>query len=159
MYEVHITDPEVELDSTWKQLVIELDSGDNPIQPMYSRYLKGEYETVYNFVKDIPCSRLKIEQYGVLPEHCEHPNYFEFHIKALKEDPYLETRPYGAHLSRNPQKDGRFLTLRGYVTLTEITQRFNWLKYNLEKRNIPYSNIQREYVVYDSNITLDNNWK
>lgn len=158
-FEIHITNPKIQLDNSWKELVIELDKGDTPIQPMFSKYVKASYllEVISEY-SNIPADRIKIEQYSNLPNFVEWPEYYEYHIKVNCNKPELDLQDISAKLSRNPQKDGRFITLRGYCSKGRIDSRFNKLLERIKEKAYAYSNIQKELVVYDNNKSLDKGW-
>ncbi|MEO1376111.1 MAG: hypothetical protein AAFW70_17720 [Cyanobacteria bacterium J06635_10] len=114
--------------------------------------------------RDIPIS--DIEAQKLLKS-----NYFEFHIKViLSEDENLEVlRKYclehDAHLSANAFKklvDGkqqRFITMRVYgVGYKSAQKRFDNLLTLLKAKGFQLSQQQREYTVYDSNLSLDAGW-
>ena len=156
VYEIHITNPHIELDNTWKKLTIELDKGEHPVQPMFSKYLRTTEEEALSIVKDIPCDRAKVEQYTNIPEWCS-GLYYEYHLKMAHDHPSVPSGTYGGKLSKNAQKDGRFITLRS-EDYRDIEQRFELLRYRLARLDIPYSNVQKELVIYDSNLDLDKGW-
>ncbi len=114
--------------------------------------------------RDIPISDIEAQK---LPKS----NYFEFHVKAiLSADENLEVlRKYclqhDAHLSTNALKqlvDGkqqRFITMRVYaVGYKSAQKRFDNLLVILKNKGFKLSQQQREYTVYDSNLSLDAGW-
>ena len=159
LFEIHITSSKLKLDLSWKELVIELNQGDTLIQPMYSKYIRSDsvLDVVNNYI-DIDAERLKIEQCSELPEFVKSPKYYEYHIKVANNDPDLYLQDISARLSKNAQKSGRFITLRGYYIKSRIDKRFELLIERIKEKGYTFSNIQRELVVYDSNINLDNGW-
>ncbi|MEM9927493.1 MAG: hypothetical protein AAF915_27780 [Cyanobacteria bacterium P01_D01_bin.50] len=114
--------------------------------------------------RDIPISDIEAQK---LPKS----NYFEFHVKViLSEYKNLEMlRKYclqhDAHLSANAFKklvDGkqqRFITMRVYgVGYKSAQKRFDNLLTLLKAKGFQLSQQQREYTVYDSNLSLDTGW-
>ncbi|KST63868.1 hypothetical protein [Mastigocoleus testarum] len=114
--------------------------------------------------RDVPVSDIEAQR---LPKS----NYFEFHVKViLSADKNLEVlRRYclqhDAHLSRNTFKrlvDGqqeRFITMRIYgVGYRSAQKHFDNLLRLLKSKGFQLSQQQREYTVYDSNLSLDAGW-
>ncbi len=98
-------------------------------------------------------------------------NYFEFHaLVALPTEIIPEAlrsicRTFGGHLSRNALKRDdagrtlRFVTMRvADVGSARASARFDELLRALRDKGFELSKIQREYVVFDSNFTLDEGW-
>lgn len=159
LYEVHITYPQEPLGFGWKELIIELDKGDTPIQPMYSKYLEREcLHDLLTELSHIEAERIKIERYKNIPDFIEWPEYYEYHIKIHTNELDIQVEDIGAKLSKNAQKDGRFITLRGYYSRSEVEARFSLLKMRIKEKGYSFSNIQKELVVYDSNVNLDKGW-
>ena len=168
VYEVHVTGVSEEdanslLLRGYKELHIELSSGENILQVQYSKFISAaSSKDVISSLNDIKYDRLKVERYTDLPVKVSGKGkYFEFHIKVKKVTEEVRAICYEteAHISRNPQKDGTFLTLRGYTSLNEIGDRFNRLVNVLKLEGISFSNKQFEYVEYDSNFNYDKGWK
>lgn len=159
IFEVHITNPFIKLDESWKEIEIVLNKGSTLIQPMFSRYFNvPNLLTLTQELKDIKADRIKIERYDNLPQFIEWPEYYEYHIKVHDNNPNVEVDDIGGKISRNAQKDGKFITLREYTSKFDIDYKFLLLTRRLEESNYTYSNIQKELVVYDSNVGMDNGW-
>lgn len=114
--------------------------------------------------RDIPMEDIEAQK---LPES----NYFEFHVKViLSAGDNLEMLKkyclqHDAHLSANAFKklvDGkqqRFITMRVYsVGYKSAQQRFDDLLVLIKAKGFKFSQQQREYTVYDSNLNLDAGW-
>lgn len=125
-------------------------------------------------------NRIKLEvdtDSKLIPQQLDDPRvqndkyYFEYHIKldlpnhydlkALKQLVY----PLGGHLSRNDFKSTtdriqRFVTLRGHRCLLETAEdQFSQLLTVIEESDqITVLEIEKEYVVYDTNYQLDSGW-
>ncbi|MDJ1174202.1 hypothetical protein [Roseofilum capinflatum] len=97
--------------------------------------------------------------------------YFEHHIKVLL--PPLaalsllreRVKPHAAHLSRNALKrrsdhyQERFVTQRCWgVGRREAQEHLEQLLAAIADLNTPILEIEREFVVYDSNFELDRDW-
>ncbi|WP_240809855.1 hypothetical protein [Actinomadura sp. WMMA1423] len=97
--------------------------------------------------------------------------YFEHHIKLLL-DPGDDTAalaetvvPHGAHLSRNARRvraDGRserFVTQRCHrVGARTAGQRLDTLTSVLRANGHDIASVEREFVVFDGNASLDDGW-
>ena len=159
IFEVHVTNPSVELDSDWKQLEIVLEKGETPHQPMYSKYFNREdLQALTTELSYIKAERVKIERYDNLPQFIEWPEYYEYHIKVHDNNPDVRVDDIGGKISRNAQKDGKFITLREDFSKRAIDGKFMLLQMRLEEKGYTTSNIQKELVVYDSNKSMDNGW-
>lgn len=114
--------------------------------------------------QDVPISDMEAQK---LPKS----NYFEFHVKViLSADENLEIlRKYclqhDAHLSANAYKQlvdakqQRFITMRVYgLGYKSAQKRFDNLLELLKAKGFKLSQQQREYTVYDSNLSLDAGW-
>lgn len=125
-------------------------------------------------------NRIKIE---VTPENddvpqssveaLQHPDdrYFEHHIKVLL-NAEMDLRSlrtivelHSAHLSYNAlkifpdQHQERFITQRcRRMGRDEADQRLQWLVQAIEKLDYPILKVEREFVVYDNNLALDQDW-
>lgn len=97
--------------------------------------------------------------------------YFEHHIKVLlsPEAPLASiaelVQQHGAHLSRNPRRhrdDGqheRFITQRcSQVGQTSARRRLKELLAEIEQARLPVVEVEQEFVVFDSNLSLDAGW-
>jgi hypothetical protein len=127
-----------------------------------------------------PVTRIKIEAAVGNPgvpqsdaEARDHPaeRYFEHHVKLLLEDgadvsPLVEVAErHNAHLSRNALRvrdDGRrerFVTQRCRpVGRAEARRRLDGLLDALAPLGHPILEIEEEFVVYDSNLAIDEGW-
>lgn len=159
IFEVHVTNPYIELNNGWKKLEIVLDKGVTPHQPMYSKYFNKEnLLTLINELRYIKAERVKIERCNNLPAFVEWPEYYEYHIKVHNNNPDVVVDDIGGKISHNPQKDGKFITLREGLSKAAIEGKFRLLQKRLEEKQYTTSNIQKELVVYDSNIRMDDGW-
>lgn len=107
-------------------------------------------------------------------ENCFDKNgntYFEHHVKILHDSNINVAElvnlaeSHSAHLSQNAlakRKDGffeRFITQRCFsVGRTEAQQRLDVLVKQIEKFNYQIIDVEQEFVVYDSNLSLDAGW-
>ncbi|WP_291721687.1 hypothetical protein [Bernardetia sp.] len=131
--------------------------------------------------KNYEVSRVKIEAH---PENTGIPmtksdilksqleNYFEAHYKIIlpvfsqaKENLLSLVEKHAAHLSKNAFKkrknhsEERFVTKRMYnVGKTEAYQSFEELHKTLKENNYQIDKKIVEYCVFDSNVSVDNNW-
>ena len=183
-YEVHIT---IKLD-VWcaieakKQLAdmiaagfkvtfIELSSGEFPRQVMLTYYtLKGSIADViedYNKrLSAIVIVRVKIEV-GASSVPAEYlpksGQYYEFHLLVETVDPVcldhsVKCIDKDLRVSRSPFKrsDHFFITLRDFTqTRSEAIERIDRI---LARIDLPVLKLERELVVYDSNISIDRGW-
>jgi len=171
-----------------KPILIQLDNGANPTQPMSSSTHKGTLGKVYNEVMDLANKlskhnfkvlRVKIEASPFNQEipqtttealnHCP-TNYFEHHaLLVLNDRQCMDSinkvcRDYNAHLSQNRFKvftEGclKFLTIRNYkLGRNEAEYMFSELLQSLDNINTKVKNSITEYCVYDSGIQLDYGW-
>ena len=169
-----------------KSVFIALERGQTPAQPMMTRQSRGilatQIEAANALARDcqnagFAVARVKLE---VAPWNEDVPQrddqadarrYFEHHVKLLlPADADLgalqnAVAPMGAHLSRNARRardDGqneRFVTARGYNVGRETAeQQFEQLMQTLRALPHPILETEREYVVYDSNLALDQGW-
>jgi hypothetical protein len=114
--------------------------------------------------EDVPQSRI---------EALQHPDdrYFEHHIKVLlnaEMDVQILraiVEPHSAHLSYNAckvrpdQRQERFITQRCLrMGRDEATQRLQWLVQAIERLDYSILKVEREFVVYDNNLALDQDW-
>lgn len=147
--------------------------------------LAGELQTASVLGRSLdaegfPVTRVKIEAApgnpGVPQSEAEargHPSerYFEHHVKLLLEDgadvsPLVEiAERHGAHLSRNALRvrdDGRherFVTQRCRpVGRAEARRRLDALLDALAPLGHPILETEEEFVVYDSNLAVDEGW-
>ena len=171
-----------------KCLAIVLDRGTAPSQPMLTRHSRGTLTQEKANAAEISrqlteagftVSRIKIE---AAPTNADVPRsdaeagvqtdrYFEHHLKILLESdtdlmPLKQiAEQHAAHLSRNALKfreDGkqeRFVTQRcfsaGSVT---AHQQFELLLHALTTASYTLLKTEAEFVVYDSNLALDDGW-
>lgn len=171
----------------WKYLHIILARGDRPSQPMLTRHLHGDLGSAHHAADEekgalesegFPVTRVKIE---VAPSNEDVPRsdaasqpscrHFEHHIKLLlPPDADIDAltaaaQRHDAHLSRNALKqraDGyaeRFVSQRCFgVGRATAKQRFDALLRELSTAGYPVLDTEQEYVVYDSNLSLDDGW-
>ena len=159
--------------------------GDNPIQPMLSKFKNGSSSQVIKRAKEMV--ETMREDYGILPvrvkveamihnkgvpegeNSCNNDNYFEFHLKIIVNHSNEWNRlanicsEKGAHLSFNAFKKETepLVTLRlpGQIGSIRALQIKDELMVHLKKHGFhSNSSIQSEYSVYDSNIQLDSGW-
>ncbi|KAJ3317327.1 hypothetical protein HDV06_001703 [Boothiomyces sp. JEL0866] len=193
LYEIHIT---IESIPNYREILrriqnqfalkltaIELDSGVNPTQVMYSKFqsfddISGVHSHAQQINEEITelgvnVLRTKLECLASNgPSIAQKEKYFEFHWKLLLKDAekiklkkdLSESKLIDRlHLSRNAFKkvdDGEqlYLTLRNYDGgYNEAIQEFDSVTKLLELYTI--LKYEREYVVYDSNFHLDSGWK
>ena len=169
-----------------KFLQIELDRGSTPTQPMLTWHTRGTLEDQRSFAEErantlrqvgLPVTRIKLE---VATDHSGVPVlnryrgddcYFEYHIKLLLDSDVdiarLSTlvQVYDARLSCNAfkhradDKQERFVTLRCHsVGLYTANMRFRELNDSLHKSGYPILDVEEEYVVYDSDVSVDAGW-
>ena len=196
-YECHITvEAEVhqidgfrklcaELDS--KALVIVLDNGLHPRQPMLAKILKGSPEEVvwaivqivqklsqlFRVIRvkietELSCPSVpnsKVEAQG-LSKDC----YFEFHIRLrLQKDEIVdelrnEVKSYEGHLSNNALSENgryqqRFITQRfKNIGKEEAEQGLEELLSFLKQKKLCVDKVIREFNIFDSNADLDSGW-
>ncbi|MBI4852432.1 MAG: hypothetical protein HY819_11615 [Acidobacteria bacterium] len=168
--------------------LIELPNGINRFQPMTSLYHQGSFESVLKEVNGLAQSltqegfkviRVKIEalinnlNVPITDEQAKKfpNNYFEFHLlvtlSSEKDKERLKNlcTQNNAHLSQNAFKktlyglNQHFVTMRLYnIGKTNAKAEFSKLIEMLKKENFSLSNKLQEYIVYDSNISLDQGW-
>lgn len=170
-----------------KALIIELNVGDRPVQPMLcKRHAASTTDTlsdISNMVdvlaKEFKVERVKVEaslrNRGIpmvgtdaegLPADC----YFEHHIKLelpvnLDDNELREqVKRYDGYLSKNPLnedslKQRRFVTQRFYnSTMKYALSRLDELEDFLVRTNYDVLQVIREFNIYDSNIERDAGW-
>ncbi|MBC7805528.1 MAG: hypothetical protein H7145_05200 [Akkermansiaceae bacterium] len=171
----------------WKYLHIILARGDTPSQPMLTRHVHGDLESACHEASEatrafesagFPVTRVKIEaapwNEGVPQSDAEAQTvsrHFEHHIKLLLPPDAVTTaltfvaQRHEAHLSRNALKqraDGyaeRFVSQRCFgVGRATAQKRFDALLSDLATFGHPVLDTEEEYVVHDSNLSLDNGW-
>ncbi len=169
-----------------KSVFIALERGQTPLQPMLTRESRGTFATQLKAANALQreceaagfaVTRVKLE---VAPwnedvpqrgEDADARRYFEHHIKLLlptdadTDELQAVLAPLGAHLSRNARRvreDGyceRFVTGRSHGAGSATAQRqFEALMQVLRALPHPILESEREYVVYDSNLALDQGW-
>ena len=170
----------------FKYLCIVLSRGDSPEQPMLTRHVRGDLSSAQAVATNTAnrlaadgflVTRTKIEVSpwcaGVpLPDGDAVPGrYFECHVKLLLP-PGANTDAltavavrHDAHVSRNAVKvrgDGhaeRFVTQRGFgIGRGAAKARFDALLAGLAPLGYPVLDAEEEYVVQDSNLSLDRGW-
>lgn len=161
---------------------IELARGVAPSQPMITTWGKGNFATqlaaAQNLARELenagfPVVRVKLE---VADESWNEfgnavGRYFEHHLKLLippqKSLDELEKRvqKHGAHLSRNARRvrdDGqneRFITQRVFDATPETARAaFETLEAEIAELDFQNLEVEREFVVFDSNFALDAGW-
>ncbi|MFP2956290.1 hypothetical protein ACLEPN_00270 [Myxococcus sp. 1LA] len=164
-----------------KVLCIELARGVAPRQVMLTQHgacsveaSRQRAETLAQEVHDT-CGartcRIKVEARWPLPLHRREvvpPLYLEHHVRVATRD--LESlerlaAANAAHLSRNAYKsfpDGlqeRFLTQRfGPRDDARMAARFDALLAALASEGLPVTKVERECVLFDDNLSLDEGW-
>jgi len=170
-----------------KAIVIALERGTTPVQPMSASYHRGAlaevqpevFELARRFAAEgFDVTRVKIEATGAnrdLPETdaeaAERPElYFEFHVKvSLPVDAdhgalAALCEAHDAHLSRNARRVSaglrvHFVTQRAYgLGRGNATERFHQLHRSLRAAGYELSHVLVEYTVYDSNVHVDHGW-
>ncbi|MEM9072259.1 MAG: hypothetical protein AAGE52_27375 [Myxococcota bacterium] len=166
----------------WKFVSIELPRGVMQQQPMTATYHQGVFAKVLGEVRAMgaelasagfPVVRTKVEAVSAahMPADPSAMGYFEYHLKLRlpNADATLAAMElavaHGAHLSRNARRtltDGsheRFVTLRvHHAGRREADARFRALEADLRALGVPLSHRLREFVVYDSNASVDDGW-
>lgn len=170
-----------------KALVIELNVGDRPIQPMLckrhsdsaSDTLKDISKMIASLASEFEIERVKVEaslsNSGIptlnssaenLPVDC----YFEHHVKielpvSFDEEKLRDgVKVYSGHLSKNPlntdnSKQRRFVTQRFYrSTMQCALSQLEELERFLVEANYEILQVIREFNIYDSNIERDAGW-
>jgi hypothetical protein len=171
-----------------KPILIELPTYKVSYQLMTSKYhnnnnlekLKIELLDTVNKLREydfIPI-RLKIEAslnnytVPILKEDIKNiDDYFEFHFKVLINNPLeldklkiscKENQLYissNAFKSLDNNKHERFITLRVFNTIkSKALEKYNDTFKILKREDFKILNVEKEYVVYDTNINLDNRW-
>ncbi|KHD06337.1 hypothetical protein PN36_11135 [Candidatus Thiomargarita nelsonii] len=199
VFECHITvalppnQPFVQFDQVCKKLggktiVIQLANGKTPTQPMMSKILSGDANTVLSQVNALTeglsryfsVLRLKIEvKAGIsntaLPETTEEAEllpsscYFEYHIKMqLEKGRVLENlralfAPYHGYVSQNTlEQDSRweyrFVTQRLRLSNKAAEEHLSELLAFLKTQNIKVKKVIREFNIFDSHSDLDAGW-
>ena len=195
-YEIHVTvDIESARFSKFKQiceqenakaLIIELEHGDSPVQPMLSQLIRlspnaaaEHISRLVSVLEPFNVTRVKVEasprNQGVprldsealgLPVDC----YFEHHIKLLLtvdediEELSKNLKPFFGHISRNALKrtdvgQERFVTQRFFQCGDdEANKKLLDLKRYLQQREIAIKKVIREFNIFDSNVGLDRRW-
>lgn len=171
----------------WKYLHIVLARGATPSQPMLTRHIQGDLKsaiqetdkTTQILLRDgFKVTRVKIEAApwnDDVPEDDDvaqsESRHFEHHIKLLLP-PDVDPTPlarvasrHDAHLSRNALKQRsdnfteRFVTQRCFgVGRIAARSRFSALLADLISLGYPILDTEEEYVIYDSNLSLDDGW-
>lgn len=168
-------------------LLIELDRGLHPQQPMLTRRMKGTWPEAR---RDAAALALAVRRAGMAVRRIkieigiDHPGaprdaasirtgtgYFEHHVRLLLNDTadltglQLLVEPLAAHLSRNarrPSYEGRherFVTQRCQgVGSDEAGQRLDVLLGLLAGAGVAVISCDREYVVHDGRPGLDAGW-
>ncbi|MBV6623993.1 MAG: hypothetical protein KI793_13830 [Rivularia sp. (in: Bacteria)] len=140
------------------------------INQIAQKIKKADFEIIRIKIEAMVSNR-DIPQQDIEAQKLPSSNYFEFHVKAiLSASENLQVlRKYclqhDAHLSTNAFKkltDGkqqRFITMRVYgVGYKSAQKRFDNLLLHLKAKGFKFSQQQREYTVYDSNLSLDAGW-
>lgn len=115
-----------------------------------------------------PC-RIKVEAHWKnFPNGTPAPRYLEHHVRVATRDLEALERlatPHEAHLSRSAYKvfpDGveeRFLTQRfGPSDDARMSAAFDSLLVALANEGFPVTKVERERVLFDDNIALDEGW-
>jgi predicted nucleotidyltransferase component of viral defense system len=169
-----------------KYVHIVLDRGQTPSQPMFTRQSVGTLESELNAAKELAkeiqslgfqVTRIKLEVppwSEDIPEESGHTGfirYFEHHVKLLlpagvdTEQLEIALQSHWARLSRNARRvrlDGqleRFVTQRIYQAGRDLARSsLERLLETIRIFNFPILEVEQEYVIYDSNLSLDNGW-
>jgi len=150
-----------------------LDTGMHPSQPMLSWRQAAGVDTALKRAAELAQAlelqgmkvlRVKIE---VKPDVAVEARYFEAHFKVEFDDGKVSelqplARELGVHISRSAfarsaGKEQRFLTAR-QRTLTSALESFERVETTLTSRGWRVLSVDREAVVYDSNLALDEGW-
>lgn len=182
-HEVHLTvelgGQSPELLSEWARvqgcrfLHVLLESGAHSSQPMLSWRQAGGIDAALERAANVEqalgghgvtLARIKIE---APLESVADARYFEAHFKIEIEDGRLSelhglAQELGAHLSRNARtrhqgKQERFVTAR-YGSREAALAGFERLEIALSAQSFSILSVDREAVVYDSNLELDAGW-
>jgi len=170
-----------------KALIIELNVGRRPVQPMLcKRHTASANDTLHDIssmvdslAKEFEIERVKIEaslkNKGIptlpgsaakLPADC----YFEHHVKLELPVNFDESKlkigvkRFSGHLSRNPLnadqvKQRRFVTQRFYNSTMQYAQtQLEELEEFLLRDNYEILQVIREFNIYDSNVERDAGW-
>lgn len=162
-----------------KMLCIELASGVAPRQVMLTLHgdatvdeARRRAEALMNEVQglcDAQRRRIKVEsRWSATRAEAMPPAYLEHHVRVATRDLAALERlaaEHAAHLSRNAYKtfpDGiqeRFLTQRfGPSDSPRMEAAFQTLLSALEREGFPVTKVERECVLFDDNLTLDEGW-
>lgn len=162
-----------------KALCIELGRGVAPRQVMLTLHGSASVEEALQRARVLASEtlllhgarprRIKVEatwNNTRLPEHA--PAYLEHHVRVATHDLEALERiaaSRGAHLSRNAYKvfpDGRqerFLTQRfGPTDDAALSEAFDALMMALVDARLPVTKVERERVLFDDNMALDEGW-
>ena len=166
---------------------ISLPKGEHPLQLMTSSYVAGTSDAAVDAARRLAQSlqehgftpiRVKVEALisneGVAEfalQDMTEQNYFEFHLKTVirpgQDVSVLEglCKEHDAHFSRNAfarKSDGtehRFLTIRKHTPSKEEAERCCDLCIEaVENAGFTVLSTEREFAVFDSNLTLDSGW-
>lgn len=170
-----------------KPIVIVLNQGQTPTQPMLGKQLIGSPEWVHQEILDLEytlaqqfeVTRVKVEvspdttnlphnqdKATQLPESC----YFEHHVKMLLPNTFDQTvlrkelEQYQGYLSRNAiakhndDYEYRFVTQRFRTSEAKAKQGLQDLLSYLEQQNITVTSTIREFNIFDSQADLDKGW-
>lgn len=170
-----------------KPVLIILSNGNTPTQPMLSKVLTGQPDSVEQAIhamvetlnKSFHIERVKIEvdptclqlpqtqtQAEQLPTSC----YFEHHVKIqLPIDTNLHTlrqscKRYDGHLSKNAihknsaNHEQRFITQRFRTSDTQAQQGLKALLDYLNQPPFAIKKVIREFNIFDSHADLDQGW-
>lgn len=159
--------------------------GKHRFQPMMTFWSHGSESEVtkkanevanYLNSRDVPVIRLKIEAMAHndnVPNAVTENHYFEFHFKVQGLEGTKDwdrlvdlTVPHGVHLFHNPYNKNLvpILTIRSYVSLTDLEERYERLLKALENYceiNEKFSvdlHVEKEYSVLDTDVNLDEDW-
>lgn len=152
--------------------------GDFPVQPMLTFWITDQVDAVTEIVKEIeqdminkkiPIIRQKIEEMAHnegVPDECTGDHYFEFHFKVNISNTNDWNKivelivPYGGHLFYNPYNKSLkpIVTIRRYTSLTSLENIYKQIVTLLKENGFICEEVEREYSVYDSNVSLDKNW-
>ena len=126
---------------------------------IFDKFIKKRYEII----------RLKIEKF---PDEIKDIDfiYYESHLRLKLEKNFDRSilvevcKQNNFHLSKNLFKrdenfDYQMITYRDYdIDLNSFKEKINHMVKLLDEKNIIHDKIEIEECIYDSNISLDNNW-
>lgn len=169
-------------ESGLKWTEIELSQGNHPLQPMItfwgSESLKAQHaqaNQIEQRLKSLGVRVVRVKtEIGVSSSLFAEPGqYFESHVKLHLESPrdwsalrHVTGSSNKAHISRNARRvrdDGseeRFLTLRSYdCDGTAAATNEHRLLDSVRENGLTVLEVESEFVLFDSNLSLDDGWE